>query len=46
MEPIQRKQYIPGKTYKDAYYALFLPLHEVDRSLLAYTDKKVPLYVL
>ena len=45
-EIIQRKQYIRGKTLADGYDAYLLPLHEVDNNLLAYTDKKVPLYVL
>ena len=45
-EIIQRKQYIRGKTLEDGYDAYLLPLHEVDKNLLAYTDKKVPLYVL
>lgn len=28
------------------YYALLLPLHEVDNNLLAYANKEVPMYVL
>ena len=45
-EKIQRKQYIGGKSIEDGYYAYLLPLHECDRNLLAYTNKKIPLYVL
>ena len=45
-EIIQRKQYIRGKNFGEGYDAYLLPLHEVDNNLLAYIDKKVPLYVL
>ena len=45
-EIVQRKQFIRGKTLEENYYAYLLPLHEVDKNLLAYVDKKVPLYVL
>ena len=45
-EIIQRKQYIGGKSIEDGYYAYLLPLHECDRNLLAYANKKIPLYVL
>lgn len=38
---IKEKQYIS----KDNY-AYFYKVHEIDHSLLAYADKKVPLYVL
>lgn len=45
-EKINRKQYISGKTLDEGYYAYFIPLHDIDRNLLAYANKKVPLYVL
>lgn len=45
-DTIQRKQYISGKNLEDGYFAFLLPLHNVDVNLLAYTDKKVPLFVL
>lgn len=45
-EKIQSKEYIIGESYRDHYYAYLLPLYSVDKNLLAYTDKKVPLYVL
>jgi len=31
---------------QESYYAYLFPIHDIDRDLLAYTDKKVPLYVL
>lgn len=34
------------KKVKDSYYAYFYPVYQADRNLLAYADKKVPLYVL
>lgn len=45
-EKISRKQYILGKTLDEGRYGYFIPLHDVDRNLLAYINKKVPLYVL
>ena len=41
----ERKEYIRGKTLKDGYYAFLIPLHEVDNNILAYVDKKVPLWI-
>lgn len=45
-EKITRKQYILGKTLDEGHYGYFIPLYDVDRNLLAYVNKKVPLYVL
>ena len=46
IEKIKREEYIPGKELGQGHDALVLPIHEVDKNILAYTDKKVPLYVL
>ena len=40
------KQYIRGNSLEDGYFAYFYPIHEVDRNLLAYINKQVPLYIL
>ncbi|MBQ3020689.1 MAG: hypothetical protein IJD92_00515 [Bacilli bacterium] len=46
LEKIKRKEFISGENLYDGYYAHLISLYEVDRNLLAYADKKVPLYVL
>lgn len=42
---ITSKQWV-DKSYKEGYYAYLTPLHKFDNNILAYADKKVPLYVL
>ena len=34
------------KQYKKQYWVNIFPIYEIEHNLLAYTDKKVPLYVL
>lgn len=46
MEKIKRVEYIAGERREKGYEAILMPLHEIDKNILAYTDKKVPLYVL
>jgi len=44
---IKRKEAVFGGDYKtDLHYAYLTPICEKEKSLLAYIDKKVPLYVL
>ena len=43
---IKRREPIFSKGYNYLYYAKFFPLHGADKNLLAYTNKKVPLYVI
>lgn len=44
---INKKESIDSEDFFGrSYNAFLLPLHEVDRNLLAYANKKVPLYVL
>lgn len=42
----RREKKINYKNPSDSYYAKFFPLFGADKNLLAYTDKKVPLYVI
>jgi len=46
IKKINTKQFIPGETLYEGYYAYLIPLHEVDKNILAFANKKVPLYVL
>lgn len=46
MDTIQQNEWVSGTTWKDGSFAELLPLHKCDRSILAYADKKVPVYVL
>lgn len=46
MSKIRREENILGETIGEGYTAYLIPICEVDKNLLAYTDKKVPLYVL
>lgn len=44
---ITSKQWVNhGNSYIEGYYAFLTPIYKVDKNILAYTDKKVPLYVL
>lgn len=44
---ITSKQWVNhGNSYTEGYYAFLTPIYKVDKNILAYTDKKVPLYVL
>jgi len=45
-EYINEYEYITNGIIKDSYYAKFYPVWRKDKSLLAYPDKKCPLYVL
>lgn len=46
MSKIKREEYITGERLGKGHTAYLIPICEVDKNLLAYTDKKVPLYVL
>jgi len=43
---IEEKEWMSGAKPGDGYYARLLQLHKVDKNILAYANKKVPLYVL
>jgi len=44
---IKRKEEIyDDKQYRKSHFAFICPVHEKDRSLLAYADGQVPLYIL
>ena len=49
-ETIKEVQWIIKENYEEdfvgGYYAFLSPLSESDKNILAYTDKKVPLYIL
>lgn len=43
---IEKEEYVAGETLAEGYYAHLIPICEIEPNLLAYADKKVPLYVL
>lgn len=43
---VQRCEYISADIGEAGYYAHFYPIYDVDNNILAYADKKVPLYIL
>lgn len=46
IKPIQKEEYFSDNVLENTHHAFLLPLHEVDKNILAYANKKVPLYVL
>lgn len=47
LELINSKQWVNrGNSVEDGYYAYLTPIYKFDNNILAYADKKVPLYVL
>ena len=47
LELIKSEEWINyGSLVTDGYYAHLIPIYKIDNNILAYADKKVPLYVL
>lgn len=46
MDKIKSEELIKKGLLEDSYFAHFFPIYAADRNILAYADKKVPMYVL
>lgn len=46
MNKIESEELIRKDSLENSYFAHFFPIYAADRSILAYADKKVPMYVL